>query len=135
MGRPERGQIVTAAGPGMASVLNDLALPTFRRYARRWNYSVHAETLSDDGVCADARAPDRQLEQDPSAATRTPPPGWNQPQVTGRTDGESFNSDADSYADRPVVPFPHALHFMGMSPDGRYSSMSEALGRVGSVGH
>jgi len=35
-----------------------------------------------------------------------------------------FNSSAQSYADRPVVSHPHALHFMGMSPAARYRHMA-----------
>ncbi len=52
------------------------------------------------------------------------PPGWNQPWVDGRTDADCFNSTAASYADRPRVPEPHALHFMGMPPAARYLAMS-----------
>ena len=51
-----RGVLVTAAGPQMRAVLHDLALPTFRRYAVRWGYAVHADDLPADGVGADAGA-------------------------------------------------------------------------------
>ncbi|MCW2527171.1 MAG: hypothetical protein JWM76_2031 [Pseudonocardiales bacterium] len=232
----------------MAAVLDDLALPTFLRYARRWNYSVHAEKLTVDGTAADGPAKTAKwskihllrwaLERFPVAlwldadvlllrtdeniathlhphafqalalehvphehrvnpntgvwlmrscprafefldavesigpqpgpwadqgavlaalgwrrgderyhwagpgrgnrfsdTTSWLPPGWNQPQLTGRTDGDSFNSDADSYADRPVVAFPHALHFMGMTPTARYRAMSDALDRAETVSH
>ena len=52
------------------------------------------------------------------------PPGWNSPHLQGRRDDECFNSAADSYADRPQVGAPHALHFMGMSPAARYRAMA-----------
>jgi hypothetical protein len=56
------------------------------------------------------------------------PPGWNQPCLDGRDDeAELFNSNARSYADRPWVRAPHALHFMGMSAAARYRHMSRAL--------
>ncbi|SDZ00655.1 hypothetical protein SAMN05661080_05239 [Modestobacter sp. DSM 44400] len=58
------------------------------------------------------------------------PPGWNQPHVQERTASDCFNSAADSYADRPRVPHPHALHFMGMPPSARYRAMA-AAGRSG----
>lgn len=53
------------------------------------------------------------------------PPGWNQPYVQGRRDDECFNSHARSYADRPQVVDPHALHFMGMTPEARYRAMAQ----------
>ena len=56
------------------------------------------------------------------------PVGWNQAWVEGRTAADCFNSAVDSYADRPRVPQPHALHFMGMSPDARYRAMATATG-------
>jgi galactosyl transferase GMA12/MNN10 family len=58
------------------------------------------------------------------AGTSWLPPGWNQPYLGGRTDENVFNSSAQSYADRPVVSHPHALHFMGMSPAARYRHMA-----------
>ena len=54
------------------------------------------------------------------------PSGWNQPYIAGRRAMDSFNSDAASYDDRPQVPRPHALHFMGMSPPARYRAMHAA---------
>jgi hypothetical protein len=56
------------------------------------------------------------------------PPGWNQPWTGPREDGDCFNSTADSYADRPRVPRPHALHFMGMTPAARYRAMAAVAG-------
>lgn len=53
-----RGVLVSAAGPQMRDVLYDLALPSFRRYARRWGYAVDAVDLPADGSCADALAQD-----------------------------------------------------------------------------
>lgn len=55
------------------------------------------------------------------------PPGWNQPYVGGRTEKDVFNSAAESYATRPCVPRPHALHFMGMKPTARYEQMAAAV--------
>ena len=52
------------------------------------------------------------------------PTGWNAPYVDDRRDDDCFNSSAGSYADRPRVPHPHALHFMGMSPVARYRAMA-----------
>lgn len=51
------------------------------------------------------------------------PAAWNQPYQGPRQASDAFNSAADSYADRPVVPAPHALHFMGMTPQARYRAM------------
>lgn len=51
-----RGVIVTAAGPQMRRILHELALPTFHRFARRWEYAVLAEDLCTDGVGADPGA-------------------------------------------------------------------------------
>lgn len=51
-----RGVIVTAAGPSMRSVLHDLALPSFRHYARHWGWDVLAVDLDGDGVGADPGA-------------------------------------------------------------------------------
>ncbi len=62
------------------------------------------------------------------AGTSWLPPGWNQPYLEGRRAEECFNSGASSYADRPQVRDPHALHFMGMSPAARYLAMSEVTG-------
>ncbi len=55
------------------------------------------------------------------------PPGWNQPYLGVRDDTDLFNSCAESYRDRPAVSDPHALHFMGMSPEARYHRMSAAM--------
>ena len=60
------------------------------------------------------------------AGTSWLPPGWNQPWTEGRDAADCFNSAADSYADRPRVPNPHALHFMGMTPAARYRAMAQA---------
>ena len=241
---PPRGIVVTAAGPHMRAVLHDLALPTFRRWARRWGWDVVAHDLATDGVAADDLAQrakwsklrllrdalehhpmalwidadvllmrDDQdisihlhrdhfqalaMEQVPSehrvnpntgvwllrscaestafldaveqagpqpgpwadqgavlaalgwdrgdegyhwarpgagnrflAGTSWLPPGWNQAWVDGRKTEDCFNSTADSYADRPRVPDPHALHFMGLSPEARYRAMSSAGARLG----
>lgn len=51
-----RGALVTAAGPGMRAVLREVALPTFCRYAARWDYTVLAADLPTDGACADREA-------------------------------------------------------------------------------
>lgn len=51
------------------------------------------------------------------------PGGWNQPYLGGRDEGQTFNSSAASYRDRPVVANPQALHFMGMTPSARYVHM------------
>jgi hypothetical protein len=48
-----RGAVVTAAGPQMRAVLHDLALPTFRRWADRWDWTVLAHDLAVDGAGAD----------------------------------------------------------------------------------
>jgi hypothetical protein len=58
------------------------------------------------------------------------PTGWNQPWTGARQDGDSFNSPADSYAERPQVPRPHALHFMGMTPAARYRAMAAVSRRI-----
>lgn len=65
------------------------------------------------------------------------PGGWNQPYVTGRVDADLYNGSASSYADRPQVAHPHALHFMGMTPEARHRHMSSvgARYRVGSTGN
>lgn len=238
---PPRGAVVTAAGPHMRSALHDLALPTFRGWARRWGWTVLAHDLGTDGVGADDGAQSAKwaklrllrealqhhplalwldadilllrddedisvhlhpthfqafaLEHVPSenrinpntgvwllrscpqavafleaveragpqpgpwadqgavlaalgwdrgdenyhwarpgwgsrylAGTSWLPPGWNQPWVDGRTDAVCFNSAAASYADRPRVPEPHALHFMGMTPAARYRAMASVAG-------
>jgi hypothetical protein len=52
------------------------------------------------------------------------PVGWNQPYLTGRIDTELYNGSSATYVDRAVVPKPHALHFMGMTPTARYEHMS-----------
>jgi hypothetical protein len=61
------------------------------------------------------------------AGTSWLPTGWNQPQIEGRAEDGSFNGAPASYLDRPVVPSPHAIHFMGMTPQARYRSMSAAV--------
>lgn len=228
----------------MRGVLEDLALPTFRRFAHRWGYEVHAELLPVDGTGADAAAQGAKwskitllraalrrhalalwvdadvlllrddedvadhlrpgdfqalvLEHVPAerrvnpntgvwllrscpaafafldavedagpqpgpwadqgavlaalgwhrgderyhgarpggpnayaAATSWLPTGWNQPYVGDRSDGcggdGAYNSSCDSYASRPVVADPHALHFMGMTPLARRVRMSETV--------
>jgi hypothetical protein len=58
------------------------------------------------------------------ARTSWLPPGWNQPYLAGRADGDLYNGTAASYAGRPSVPSQHALHFMGMTPDARYRHMA-----------
>jgi hypothetical protein len=58
------------------------------------------------------------------AGTSWLPPGWNQPYLAGRTEEDAFNSSAQSYADRPVVSHPYAVHFMGMSRAARYRHMA-----------
>ncbi len=50
--RARRGVVVTAAGPQMHGVLHDLALPTFERFADRWNYDLHVEQIAVDGAGA-----------------------------------------------------------------------------------
>ena len=237
------GAIVTAAGPAMRAALHDLALPTFRRYARTWGWTVLAEDLAADGSGADAAAQQAKwaktrllraaleryplalwldadvlllredddvarhlhadafqalvLEQVPAehrinpntgvwllrscraafdfldavdaagqqpgpwadqgavlaalgwdrgderyrwarpgrgndflAGTAWLPPGWNAPFLDARRDEDCFNSSADSYADRPRVTAPHALHFMGMTPAARYRHMAASVSRA-----
>lgn len=51
------------------------------------------------------------------------PPGWNQPYLEGRTEANCYNSDPRSYASRPVVLSPHAVHFMGMTFGAREEHM------------
>jgi hypothetical protein len=232
-----RGAVVTAAGPQMRAVLHDLALPTFRRWADRWDWTVLAHDLAVDGAGADDRAQQAKwaklrllraaltrypmalwidadvlllrddedvavhlhpadfqalaLEQVPAEHRVNPntgvwllrscpdafafldaveragpqpgpwadqaavmaalgwdrgderyhwarpgagtsylsgtswlPVGWNQPWVDGRPSEGCYNSAADSYAERPRVPHPHALHFMGLSPTARYEAMA-----------
>lgn len=236
---PDRGVIVSAAGPSMRAALHELALPTFRAYADTWGWAVAVEDLEVDGAAADRgaqrakwtklrllraalaehpcalwldadvlllRADDDiadhlrpgdfqalALEQVPAehrvnpntgvwllrscpaafafldaveaagpqpgpwadqgavlaglgwdrgdaqyrwarpgtgnahtAGTSWLPTGWNSPYVDGRSEHESFNSTAASYADRPRVDRPHALHFMGMTPAARYRAMAAA---------
>lgn len=62
------------------------------------------------------------------AGTSWLPPGWNQPYIDGRRGNESFNSTAASYANRPQVLDPTALHFMGMTPHARYRAMARVVG-------
>ena len=64
------------------------------------------------------------------AGTSWLPVGWNQPWVEGRQDADCYNSSASSYADRPRVADPHALHFMGLSPSARYRAMASMAGRL-----
>ena len=45
-----RGVVLTAAGPNMRGVLQNYSLPTFRRFAERWGYSVRAVELEVDGT-------------------------------------------------------------------------------------
>lgn len=52
------------------------------------------------------------------------PPGWNQPHVEGRDATNCYNSAPESYATRPVVPRPHVIHFMGMTPEARADHMA-----------
>lgn len=59
------------------------------------------------------------------ARTSWLPAGWNQPYLEGRHDDDCFNSRAGTYGDRPQVLDPHALHFMGMTPEGRYRAMAQ----------
>jgi hypothetical protein len=61
-------------------------------------------------------------------ATSWLPPGWNQPYLARREDVELYNGSAHSYLDRPLVASPHALHFMGMTPQARYRHMSDVAG-------
>ena len=58
------------------------------------------------------------------AGTSWLPGGWNQPYLGERRAEDCFNSRAESYAERPRVLAPHALHFMGMSPEARYAAMA-----------
>jgi hypothetical protein len=233
--------LVTAAGPQMQAVLQDLALPTFARYAELWGWALRVSDLQVDGVGATPAAQSAKwakvglmrqalrhsayvlwldadvlvlrdddditahlhpghfqalaLEHVPAehrvnpntgvwlmrscpeafdfldaveavgpqpgpwadqggvlaalgwdrgdeeyrwarpgrgsaflAGTSWLPPGWNSPYLLGRVDGECFNSTATSYADRPQVRDPHALHFMGMSPAARYRAMAAVAG-------
>jgi hypothetical protein len=237
------GVLVSAAGPSMRAALHDLALPTFRRWANRWEWEVWPVELDADGESADAgaqrakwaklgllrdallRAPlamwvdadvlllraDQDvtvhlqpsafqglaLEQVPAehrvnpntgvwllrscpeafafldavetagmqpgpwadqgavlaalgwdrgderyhwarpgsgnaflAGTSWLPTAWNQPWTGPREDVDCFNSAAASYADRPVVPRPNALHFMGMTPAARYRAMAAVSATV-----
>jgi hypothetical protein len=236
------GVLITAAGPRMRPVLDDLALPTFERWADRWGWAVHAEHLTTDGAAADPGAQGAKwtkirllrealtcypmalwvdadvllvrddedvsthlhpeafqalaLESVPAehrvnpntgvwlmrsspyasaflsaveragpqpgpwadqgavlaalgwdrgdsryhwarpgrgsaflARTSWLPTGWNQPWLEDRDDDGCFNSSASSYADRPQVRDPHALHFMGMQPGARYAAMARVSGR------
>lgn len=62
------------------------------------------------------------------------PPGWNQPYLGGRVEGNVFNSSAESYETRPVVRHPHAVHFMGMTPAARYEHMADVARKLRSAG-
>ena len=59
------------------------------------------------------------------------PTGWNQPFVVGRSASDCFNSSVASYLDRPRVPAPFALHFMGLTPEARFRHMSSHADTVG----
>jgi hypothetical protein len=63
-----------------------------------------------------------------TATTSWLPPTWNQPYLGQRLESDLYNGDASSYIGRPSVPEPHALHFMGMLPAGRYRQMQRTLG-------
>ena len=54
------------------------------------------------------------------------PPSWNQPYLGRREPDESYNSASTSYEGRPSVDRPHAVHFMGLTPDARYRHMASA---------
>ncbi len=236
--------LVTAAGPHMGRVLDDLSLPSFARFAAERGYAVLAARLGHDGVGADAAAQDAKwlklrllrdalsrfplavwvdadvlilrddedvadhlhpdhfqafaLEQVPAenrvnpntgvwvmrscpaafaflnavealgpqpgpwadqgavlvalgwdrgdatyrwarpgggspflAGTSWLPPSWNQPFLGERRPGEDFNSDVSSYAGRPAVGNPHAVHFMGLTPEARYRVMAETVAAAG----
>ncbi len=236
------GAVVTAAGPQMRSVLYDLSLPTFERWAAEWGWAVQAVDLPSDGFGADAGAQRAKwakiqllrealrvypmalwldadvlllrndediathlhadhfqalaLESVPAEHRVNPntgvwlmrscrdswsfldaveragqqpgpwadqgavlqtlgwdrgderyhwagpgpgnhflsgtswlPTGWNQPWLDDRDEGDAFNSTASSYADRPQVRDPHALHFMGMTPVARYQAMARVAHR------
>lgn len=45
-----RGALPTAAGPHLHAALHDLALPTFRQYARTWDWAVVLGDLPADGT-------------------------------------------------------------------------------------
>jgi hypothetical protein len=59
------------------------------------------------------------------------PTSWNQPFVHGRTSSDCFNSSAESYLDRPTVPAPRAVHFMGLTPRARHRHMRNAIRLAG----
>jgi hypothetical protein len=44
----EQRQIITAAGPNMAGIMEHYSLPTMERYANIWGYSVKAESIDSD---------------------------------------------------------------------------------------
>jgi hypothetical protein len=52
------------------------------------------------------------------------PFGWNQPYLEGRTADTCYNGAAESYVGRPTVPFPFAIHFMGMTSAARLHHMA-----------
>ncbi|MDV3222980.1 hypothetical protein, partial [Intrasporangium sp.] len=58
------------------------------------------------------------------AGTSWLPPGWNQPYLDGRDPASCYNSSPESYATRPTVASPHALHFMGMTSEARAVHMA-----------
>ena len=58
------------------------------------------------------------------AGTSWLPPGWNQPHVDDRTNENCYNSSPESYANRPTVRRPQALHFMGMTAQARAHHMA-----------
>jgi hypothetical protein len=45
--------------------------------------------------------------------------------------GEHFNSEVTSYIGRPSVGNPHAVHFMGLTPEARYRLMAETVAAAG----
>jgi hypothetical protein len=51
-----RGVLLTAAGPEMRSVLYELSLPSFQRYAAVWGYDVRVLDIPIDGIGATADA-------------------------------------------------------------------------------
>lgn len=60
-----------------------------------------------------------------TAGTSWLPPSWNQPYLEGRTVDTCYDRAADSYVGRPVVPLPHAIHFMGMTTAARQVHMAK----------
>lgn len=54
--------LVTAAGPSLRPLLNDLALPGFARYAARWDWQLLVEDLPADGAGVKTRLLRQALE-------------------------------------------------------------------------